>query len=250
MLSRAQSSTLFPYTTRFRSVVRGVDPLSIEDASAIIINLGAIDVGKNRYLGIAGRSDAYPTGRWVTWESHDGTQLPPDYDSEAIEYEIGGKQANPLSWLAATNEDMEIPEYPVTIFKGGICDTAALTPITDSLYLDSKEFDVAASHTLSKSQEGITGTTVITRELTSSHSLPRTLSSVVGLEPGQDAKKMEGHSSGAVDRSEEHTSALQSHSDLVCRLLLEKNKKKTQKKKVGEKDCHPDTHRITLRKGI
>src|SRR5438034_5960675 len=29
-------------------------------------------------------------------------------------------------------------------------------------------------------------------------------------------------------RSEEHTSELQSHSDLVCRLLLEKKKKKTQ----------------------
>src|SRR5436190_3599100 len=29
----------------------------------------------------------------------------------------------------------------------------------------------------------------------------------------------------AVDRSEEHTSELQSHSDLVCRLLLEKKKK-------------------------
>src|SRR5437588_8719028 len=28
------------------------------------------------------------------------------------------------------------------------------------------------------------------------------------------------------DRSEEHTSELQSHSDLVCRLLLEKKKKK------------------------
>src|SRR5438034_7784246 len=35
-------------------------------------------------------------------------------------------------------------------------------------------------------------------------------------------------------RSEEHTSELQSHSDLVCRLLLEKknkNKKKKQKRK-------------------
>src|SRR5438034_4918347 len=32
------------------------------------------------------------------------------------------------------------------------------------------------------------------------------------------------HTSGA--RSEEHTSELQSHSDLVCRLLLEKKKKK------------------------
>src|SRR5260221_10067508 len=31
------------------------------------------------------------------------------------------------------------------------------------------------------------------------------------------------------NRSEEHTSELQSHSDLVCRLLLEKKKKKKQK---------------------
>src|SRR5436190_10608137 len=31
---------------------------------------------------------------------------------------------------------------------------------------------------------------------------------------------------GRLDRSEEHTSELQSHSDLVCRLLLEKKKKK------------------------
>src|SRR5437588_11867312 len=31
-------------------------------------------------------------------------------------------------------------------------------------------------------------------------------------------------------RSEEHTSELQSHSDLVCRLLLEKKKKKKQPK--------------------
>src|SRR5438034_8610588 len=31
------------------------------------------------------------------------------------------------------------------------------------------------------------------------------------------------------DRSEEHTSELQSHSDLVCRLLLEKKKKKRKR---------------------
>src|SRR5437588_7113725 len=34
-------------------------------------------------------------------------------------------------------------------------------------------------------------------------------------------------------RSEEHTSELQSHSDLVCRLLLEKKKKKKQKKRTN-----------------
>src|SRR5947207_11730583 len=33
-----------------------------------------------------------------------------------------------------------------------------------------------------------------------------------------------------IRRSEEHTSELQSHSDLVCRLLLEKKKKKKTKK--------------------
>src|SRR5688572_31690112 len=33
------------------------------------------------------------------------------------------------------------------------------------------------------------------------------------------------------NRSEEHTSELQSQSNLVCRLLLEKKKKKTRKKK-------------------
>src|SRR5438034_3696813 len=36
-------------------------------------------------------------------------------------------------------------------------------------------------------------------------------------------------------RSEEHTSELQSHSDLVCRLLLEKKKKKKKKKEENNK---------------
>src|SRR5260221_6454904 len=35
-------------------------------------------------------------------------------------------------------------------------------------------------------------------------------------------------------RSEEHTSELQSHSDLVCRLLLEKKKKQKTNQTVGE----------------
>src|SRR6266540_7149426 len=36
-------------------------------------------------------------------------------------------------------------------------------------------------------------------------------------------------------RSEEHTSELQSHHDLVCRLLLEKKKKPTKKKQKKKK---------------
>src|SRR5438034_6527766 len=37
-----------------------------------------------------------------------------------------------------------------------------------------------------------------------------------------------------LERSEEHTSELQSHSDLVCRLLLEKKKHKTSKSSLGK----------------
>src|SRR5438034_5506042 len=36
-------------------------------------------------------------------------------------------------------------------------------------------------------------------------------------------------------RSEEHTSELQSHSDLVCRLLLEKKKKKTKTRRQTQR---------------
>src|SRR5438034_5701126 len=41
------------------------------------------------------------------------------------------------------------------------------------------------------------------------------------------AGPLPGLDHGGRTRSEEHTSELQSHSDLVCRLLLEKKKKKT-----------------------
>src|SRR5438034_7558234 len=59
-------------------------------------------------------------------------------------------------------------------------------------------------------------------------------------------------------RSEEHTSELQSHSDLVCRLLLEKKKKKKKKKKQKRKKNkqseikNKDIHKIrwTNRKNV
>src|SRR2546427_9234509 len=45
------------------------------------------------------------------------------------------------------------------------------------------------------------------------------------LRDGEDARVSMGHFSGR-SRSEEHTSELQSQSNLVCRLLLEKKKKR------------------------
>src|SRR2546421_7758620 len=43
---------------------------------------------------------------------------------------------------------------------------------------------------------------------------------------------------GANSRSEEHTSELQSRSDLVCRLLLEKKKKKMRDANDDHSKCH------------
>src|SRR5260221_3831470 len=47
--------------------------------------------------------------------------------------------------------------------------------------------------------------------------------------PGPCRRRRWGRHHG---RSEEHTSELQSHSDLVCRLLLEKKKEKTTKSRT------------------
>src|SRR5260221_9885702 len=52
-------------------------------------------------------------------------------------------------------------------------------------------------------------------------------------EPGRLAQNGSKHI--ALSRSEEHTSELQSHSDLVCRLLLEKKKKKKTNNMTIEK---------------
>src|SRR2546427_3073488 len=50
--------------------------------------------------------------------------------------------------------------------------------------------------------------------------------------------------SRASRRSEEHTSELQSQSNLVCRLLLEKKKKTKQKhKQAAENETQKDTYR-------
>src|SRR5438034_3924752 len=53
----------------------------------------------------------------------------------------------------------------------------------------------------------------------------------------QRAKRCISAGASASDghRSEEHTSELQSHSDLVCRLLLEKKKKKVSTQTTGER---------------
>src|SRR5438034_1730634 len=61
-------------------------------------------------------------------------------------------------------------------------------------------------------------------------------------DPGEHAQRLEVvephqlDDGAGVERSEEHTSELQSHSDLVCRLLLEKKKKNKRKSGTPQYD--------------
>src|SRR5438034_4864054 len=60
----------------------------------------------------------------------------------------------------------------------------------------------------------------------------------LGRQAATDIKGPLGLAVG-VARSEEHTSELQSHSDLVCRLLLEKKKKEKDKYKHSSEHSDP-----------
>src|SRR2546430_13125494 len=59
-------------------------------------------------------------------------------------------------------------------------------------------------------------------------SITRPIEEAVSVVPG--VTRVRSHTiRGATERSEEHTSELQSQSNLVCRLLLEKKKEKTMR---------------------
>src|SRR5437773_5172113 len=56
---------------------------------------------------------------------------------------------------------------------------------------------------------------------------------------GESGRRIHASKRVAQFRSEEHTSELQSHHDLVCRLLLEKKKKKNQTKSTRNSPHQP-----------
>src|SRR5438132_9994214 len=65
----------------------------------------------------------------------------------------------------------------------------------------------------------------------------RTMNTMIGSRSGAVAATVAERPSPS--RSEEHTSELQSHSDLVCRLLLEK-----KNKNIPPRDVPEDRHRL------
>src|SRR2546426_6556489 len=59
---------------------------------------------------------------------------------------------------------------------------------------------------------------------------------------GESIADVGGRQHATPERSEEHTSELQSPCNLVCRLLLEKKKKQNERETVKNNIIHPATH--------
>jgi hypothetical protein len=121
--------------------------------------------------------------------SSDLAEIPPVGEGGAVDWiSEGGEVANPLSYWAEDHPDS--PEYPIVIFDGGITASSDPMPITQSLFVDCLEIDVAASHLLGTSQDAARGTLAIIRDAKAGagQPLPRTTFGVLDLQPGQDAK--------------------------------------------------------------
>src|SRR5260221_8911668 len=90
---------------------------------------------------------------------------------------------------------------------------STLFPYT-TLFRSSFDSPFIAGHPIPPATAGSRATTIFARRF------------ATGSSPRQSPQRA-ALSDTASPRSEEHTSELQSHSDLVCRLLLEKKKKTT-----------------------
>lgn len=169
---------------------RAVYTDDLEDATVIVIRLGAASYTTYNYLAIFGESDEYPDGRWVRYESTpQSTAIPPFGSEEAYDFKLPGnskKPANPLTYMKKQYPEMGIPEYPLAVILGGVTDDDDPCPVYTSLYEDSKEIDLAGSHLISTSQEAARGTRAIERDATAkSYPLPKTTSGTISLLPGQ-----------------------------------------------------------------
>src|SRR5947207_4249421 len=77
--------------------------------------------------------------------------------------------------------------------------------------------------------------------------LAAALMTVIALTAGLLTGLGGGVSTRALARSEEHTSELQSHSDLVCRLLLEKKKIEGRGDASSEREVRSEAHVASMR---
>lgn len=178
---------------------RAADPLSIDDASVVVIKLGVADGGNGSFAAWFGRSEKYPQGRMVQYKARQWYDVPDvRADVHAVEYwadaaltEVG----NPLTIAAIDNGGG--PEYPVVTW---LCDTtgygSSLMPVASGLYDQSKEIDLGASRILLSALKSARGATVLTKDVGGSNIIPDVLDEgIVVLEQGQKLSQL-SHSAG------------------------------------------------------
>jgi hypothetical protein len=170
---------------------RAPDRTDIEDCYVVVMRISASNEATSEedgYLAIFGRSAEWPNGRHVQYTaSQITTEIPePGSDKIIYEYEAEGGPANPLSVMANKHPDESIPEYPLSVIHGVVKDSDTPMPTSTSLYEQSLEFDVAASHTMGKGQDAAGGANVLALDETGAGKpLPRSLSGDIVTQPGQ-----------------------------------------------------------------
>lgn len=188
-----QLQVLFPTSvqvydrTRAEPRTQPADFRKIDDAACVVICTGTIDDLNNRYVAIFGRSDEYPIGRYVSYIANgDGKDVPEPNSSNTWDWvNENGEIANPLSWYAENNPDIETPEYPIAVVYGGTVSDDSLLPLSDSLMQDSLEVDIAASQIRGSAARNSDGTRTLEKNDSGQQTLPRTLHGDVILENGQ-----------------------------------------------------------------
>ncbi len=184
---------------------RATNQEDLEDATYIVIQLGQIDVDLYNYLAIFGTSGDYPNGRWVSYQAKNTIEVPPVGSADAIEFEMRDSEGNPLldsegkglgpvnplSWYANEHPDEDWPEYPVTVIYSSLTESGTVAPVSNALHETCLEFSRAASHILSKSQEGAAGTRAVTNDFeAAAMPLPETTTGNVSLQAGQSIENI------------------------------------------------------------
>lgn len=169
---------------------RNIDRTRIQDASVVLIRLGKVTDSDYAWVGIVPRNTEYEYGRYVAFSAPNNvSRLPDPKDDGVYDYKIDGTMCNPLSWFAAQNPELDIPEIPIAILKGGTTDSQDLFPTTSALYNLGISLDKKQSHIHDKADEKAAGTlTLETSMEAEGKPLPRTLTGAVHLLPGQAIK--------------------------------------------------------------
>jgi hypothetical protein len=180
--------SIFNETVIDGGVERAVDYSEIEDATVIVLRLSGpinADPTKEQYLAIFGRSKVYPYGRHVTYRAAHWDSIPDPGDADSHDYRLPNDElANPLSYLAATNPDESLPDYPIITINGGLTKvTNQIVTTSTSLYENCVEIDMAYSGILRAANNSARGVEIIKNE--GGGSLPRNVTGLVSLTVGQ-----------------------------------------------------------------